>query len=157
MLLCRILPAGYTAPLTQVSGDVFPDGGRGRAPASPGLLRPSAASGAAQPPRPQGASFRRKREPRGAWEKQRNGAVKGTAPLSVEKIGILPLFRVFTGFASRIRSRAAKPAKYENLRVFIRSYAHAVRAGFNIRGCGPLTAPEFFDSPVRIDDYSFTC
>ena len=27
---------------------------------------PSAASGAAQPPRPQGASFRRKREPRGA-------------------------------------------------------------------------------------------
>ena len=56
-----------------------------------------------------------------------------------------PLFRVFTGFAYRIRSRAVKPAKYENLRVFIRSYAHVVRAGFNIRGCGPLSTPVFFD------------
>ena len=32
---------------------------------------PSAASGAAQPPRPQGAGFRRKREPRGAWARQK--------------------------------------------------------------------------------------
>ena len=32
------------------------------------LCPPSAASGAAQPPRPQGASFRRKREPRGVGE-----------------------------------------------------------------------------------------
>ena len=31
----------------------------------------SAASGAAQPPRPQGAGFRRKREPRGAWERRK--------------------------------------------------------------------------------------
>ena len=62
------------------------------------LRRPSAARGAAQPPRPQGASFRRKREPRGAWKKQRSGAVKRTAPLSVEKSGILPLFRVFLVF-----------------------------------------------------------
>ena len=79
------------------------------------------------------------------------------AVLGVSKKWLNATFLSFTGFASRIRSRAAKPAKYENLRVFIRSYAHAVRAGFNIRGCGPLTAPEFFDSPVRIDDYSFTC
>ena len=34
------------------------------------LYPPSAASGAAQPPRPQGAGFRRKREPRGAWARQ---------------------------------------------------------------------------------------
>ena len=54
-------------------------------------------------------------------------------------------FLSFTGFASHIRSRAAKPAKYENLWVFIRSDAHVVRAGLNIRGCGPLSTPGFFD------------
>ena len=68
----------------------------------------------------------------------------------------IPLFRVskkwlnatflsFTGFASRISSLAAKPAKYENLWVFIRSDAHVVRDGLNIRGCGPLSTPGFFD------------
>ena len=54
------------------SGEVSPDGLQGRSPCSnqaQNLLRPpSAASGAAQPTRPQGASFRRKREPRGAGE-----------------------------------------------------------------------------------------
>ena len=58
-------------------------------------------------------------------------------------------FLSFTGFASRIRSRAAKSAKYENLWVFIRSDAHVVRAGLNIRGCGPLSTPRFFDSLER--------
>ena len=62
------------------------------------------------------------------------------------KSGGTPLFRAFTGFASRIRSRAAKPAKYENLWVFIRSDAHVVRAGWNIRGCGPLSTLGFFDT-----------
>ena len=62
------------------------------------------------------------------------------------KSGGTPLFRAFTGFASRIRSRAAKPAKYENLWVFIRSDAPVVRAGWNIRGCGPLSTPGFFDT-----------
>ena len=42
-------------------------------------------------------------------------------------------FLSFTGFASRIRSRAAKSAKYENLWVFIRSDAHPPR--------GPSLAP----------------
>ena len=63
-------------------------------------------------------------------------------------------FLSFTGFASRIRSRAAKPAKYENLWVFIRSDAHVVRAGLNIRGCGPLSTPGFFgrlNSPYALD------
>ena len=54
-------------------------------------------------------------------------------------------FLSFTGFASRIRSRAAKSAKYENLWVFIRSDAHVVRAGLNIRGCGPLSTLGFID------------
>ena len=54
-------------------------------------------------------------------------------------------FLSFTGFASRIRSRAAKSAKYENLWVFIRSDAHVVRAGLNIRGYGPLSTLGFFD------------
>ncbi len=61
------------------------------------------------------------------------------------KSGGTPLFRAFTGFASRIRSRTAKPATYENLWVFIRSDAPVVRAGWNIRGCGPLSTPGFFD------------
>ena len=58
-------------------------------------------------------------------------------------------FLSFTGFASRIRSRAAKSAKYENLWVFIRSDAHVVRAGLNIRGCGPLSTLGFFDRLSR--------
>ena len=33
----------------------------------------------------------------------------------------------------------------ENLWVFIRSDAHVVRAGLNIRGCGPLSTLGFFD------------
>ena len=65
------------------------------------------------------------------------------------KSGRAPLFRAFTGFASRIRSRAAKPAKHENLWVFIRSDAHVVRAGLHIRGCGPLSTPGFFDRLKR--------
>ncbi len=55
------------------SGKVSTDGLQGRSPpcvnqAQNLLCPPSAASGAAKPPRPQGASFRRKREPRGAGE-----------------------------------------------------------------------------------------
>ena len=63
----------------------------------------------------------------------------------VSKKWLNATFLSFTGFASRIRSRAAKPAKYENLWVFIRSDAHVVRAGLNIRGCGTLSTPGFFD------------
>ena len=55
-------------------------------------------------------------------------------------------------------ARSAPNAKNENLRVFIRSDAHppgglllplrgnspcVVRAGLNIRGCGPLSTPVF--------------
>ena len=65
--------------------------------------------------------------------------------LRVSKKWLNATFLSFTGFASRIRSRAAKSAKYENLWVFIRYDAHVVRAGLNIRGCGPLSTPGFFD------------
>ena len=68
------------------------------------------------------------------------------AGLSLSKKWLNATFLSFTGFASRIRSRAAKPAKYENLWVFIRSDAHVVRAGLNIRGCGPLSTQGFFDT-----------
>ena len=66
-------------------------------------------------------------------------------------------FLSFTGFASRIRSRAAKSAKYENLWFFIRSDAHVVRAGLNIRGCGPLSTPGFFDSLKKSPAGLFFC
>ena len=68
------------------------------------------------------------------------------AVLGASKKWLNATFLSFTGFASHIRSRAAKPAKCENLWVFIRSDAHVVRAGLNIRGCGPLSTPWFFDS-----------
>ena len=61
-------------------------------------------------------------------------------------------FSSFTVFASRVCSRAAKTAKYEkyeNLRVFIRSDAHVVRAELNISGCGPLSTQGFIDRPMR--------
>ena len=40
---------------------------------------------------------------------------------------------------------AQKERKSENPRNFLRSEAHALRAGWNIRGCGPLSIPVFFD------------
>ena len=66
-----------------------PDGGSGAEPLlHPVSTRPtSAASGAAQPPRPQGAGFRRKREPRGAGGRRKpvqtlcvKTGVRGTCP-----------------------------------------------------------------------------
>ena len=68
-----------------------------------------------------------------------------TGSFRMSKKWLNATFLSFTGLASRSRSRAAKPAKYENLWVFIRSDAHVVRAGLNIRGCGPLSTPGFFD------------
>ena len=65
-------------------------------------------------------------------------------PQSVKKVAKRHFFE-FYGFASRVRSRAAKPVKYENLWGFIRSDAHVVRAGLNIRGCRPLSTPGLID------------
>ena len=74
--------------------------------------------------------------------------IKGTRWLASHRMSkkwLNATFLSFTGFASRVRSRAAKPAKYENLWVFIRSDAHVVRAGLNIRGYRPLSTPGFID------------
>ena len=38
-----------------------------------------------------------------------------------------------------------KQLKYENLKVFIRSDVHAVRAGIKLKGSRPLTTPGFID------------
>ena len=63
-------------------------------------------------------------------------------------------FSSFSGFASRISSRAAKPERYENLKVFIRSDVHAVRAGIKLKGLPPLKNPAFFRQAKA---YSLLC
>ena len=73
------------------------------------------------------------------------------AGFRVSKKWLNATFLSFTGFASRISSRAAKPAKYENLWVFIRSDAHVVRAGLNIRGLRPLINPRVYRQTERQD------
>ena len=92
--------------------------------------------------------------------------------LRVSKKWLNATFLSFTGFASRIRSRAAKSAKYENLWVFIRSDAHppgglllpqrgnspcVVRAGLNIRGCDPLSTLGLFDRLRQSSPYGGDC
>ena len=77
--------------------------------------------------------------------------------LRVSKKWLNATFLSFTGFASRIRSRAAKSAKYENLWVFIRSDAHVVRAGLNIRGCDPLSTLGLFDKLRQSSPYGGDC
>ena len=62
---------------------------------------------------------------------------------SVKKVAECHFFE-FYGFCLSHSLPAAKSAKYENLWVFIRSDAHVVRAGLNIRGCGPLSTLGFF-------------
>ena len=84
MLLCRILPAGYTAPLTQVSGDVFPDGGRGRAPASPDLLRPSAASGAGAAAAPAGRKLPKEARAARSLEKANKRGCSSNSPARID-------------------------------------------------------------------------
>ena len=66
-------------------------------------------------------------------------------------------FLSFTGFASRIRSRAAKVAKYENLWGFIRSDAHVVRAGIKLKGQPPLNNPRAFRHPDSRRNPAFFC
>ena len=70
---------------------------------------------------------------------------KAAAHLSVEKVAYCHFFKFFSCFTSRIRSRAAKPAKHENLWIFIRFDTHVVKAGINLRDCGSLTTPGLFD------------
>ena len=54
-------------------------------------------------------------------------------------------FSSFHGFCLSHSLPAAKPAKYENPKVFIRSDVHAVRAGIKLKGLPPLNNPGFID------------
>ena len=63
---------------------------------------------------------------------------------SVKKVAERHFFE-FYGFCLSHSLPGGKTERYENLKVFIRSDAHVVRAGLNIRGCGPLSTPGFFD------------
>ena len=63
---------------------------------------------------------------------------------SVEKVAERHFFEFFHPVLAPM-ARSAPNARCENLWVFIRSDAHVVRAGLNIRGCGPLSTPGFFD------------
>ena len=70
----------------------------------------------------------------------------------------MPLLRFFSDFSSRVRSRAAKPAGYENPKVFIRSDVHAVRAGIKLKGQPPLNNPRVYrqaDSIITLSQTIF--
>ena len=75
IILFIFLPAGYAAPQRVGFGGRVPRRGAGAEPLHQSttklLLTPECGERGAQPPRPQGAGFRRKREPRGAWERQK--------------------------------------------------------------------------------------
>ena len=66
-------------------------------------------------------------------------------PLRLSKKWLNATFSSFFHPVLAPMARSAPNAKYENLWVFIRSDAHVVRAGLNIRGCGPLSTLGFFD------------
>ena len=63
---------------------------------------------------------------------------------TVEKVAERHFFEFFHPVLAPM-ARSAPNARCENLWVFIRSDARVVRAGLNIRGCGPLSTPGFFD------------
>ncbi len=84
----------YHSINTGVRGTCPPTGVGAEPLLHPVSTRPtSAASGAAQPPRPQGAGFRRKREPRGAGGRRKpvqtlcvKTGVRGTEPLQMGRV-----------------------------------------------------------------------
>ena len=79
-----------------------------------------------------------------------------------EKVVKNHFFEFFSCFASRVRSRAAKPAKCENL-WFSSVFTHTPQGAFScpcgaihlvspnpnkaIRDCGPLTTPRLINRP----------
>ena len=95
------------------------------------------------------------------YVEQSRGEQKGPyGPLRLSKKWLNATFSSFFHPVLAPMARSAPNAKYENLWVFIRSDAHppgglllplrgnspcVVRAGLNIRGCGPLSTLGFFD------------
>ena len=64
--------------------------------------------------------------------------------MRVSKKWLNATFSSFHGFCLSHSLPAAKPAKYENLKVFIRSDVHAVRAGIKLKGQPPLNSPRVY-------------
>ena len=64
--------------------------------------------------------------------------------MRVSKKWLNATFSSFHGFCLSHSLPAAKPAKYENPKVFIRSDVHAVRAGIKLKGQPPLNNPRFY-------------
>ena len=62
----------------------------------------------------------------------------------VSKKWLNATFSSFHGFCLSHSLPAAKPAKYENPKVFIRSDVHAVRAGIKLKGQPPLNNPRVY-------------
>ena len=57
-----------------------------------------------------------------------------------------PLLRVFFGFCLSHSFPGGKTRREEKPPVFIRFDVHAVKAGINLRGCGPLTTLSFLEA-----------
>jgi len=57
-----------------------------------------------------------------------------------------PLLRVFFGFCLSHSFPGGKTRREEKPSVFIRFDVHAVKAGINLRGCGPLTTLSFLEA-----------
>ena len=57
-----------------------------------------------------------------------------------------PLVRVFFGFCLSHSFPGGKTRREEKPPVFIRFDVHAVKAGINLRGCGPLTTLSFLEA-----------
>ena len=102
----------YHSIKTGIRGTCPPTGVGAEPLLHPVSTRPtSAASGAAQPPRPQGAGFRRKREPRGAGGRRKpvqtlcvKTGVRGTEPPT----GVRGRSPCFTQPSHDLRARAAR-------------------------------------------------
>ena len=65
--------------------------------------------------------------------------------MRVSKKWLNATFSSFHGFCLSHSLPAAKPAKYENLKVFIRSDVHAVKAGIKFKRQLPINNPKVFD------------
>ena len=107
----------YHSINTGVRGTCPPTGVGAEPLLHPVSTRPtSAASGAAQPPRPQGAGFRRKREPRGAGGRRKpvqtlcvKTGVRGTCPPT--GVGAEPLLHPVSTRPTSAASGAAQPPR----------------------------------------------
>ena len=97
------------------SGDVSPDGVQGQSPLHqfiPKLLSiAERGERAAQPPRPQGAGFRRKRAPRGAWTRLKAGEDAARQARAFYKLTVFAIQYGGSGDVSPDGVQGQSPAK----------------------------------------------